>query len=210
MAKHKSMTKYNGDLDSWLENVMRRKDTKSSGKTIDMLRDRISRKVDRINAEQRQQVDDMIQKLEKLQHSFEEGSSEYVNMQMAIDNFRTSHMETIELKDLSGKVRTTREAKEILRRLDSHTASARNARFKENYLSALRKNGHAWLADKLGDVTDEEFMLMYYSNSSASIGFEYNETYFDMTYTDDVPVFEARWLDAMDNLMVAYEIGILE
>lgn len=173
--KKRRKLSYDTGSDKFIHTLARRTDRVGDSETLRMLQNRIANKTMAIYLGDRNEQARIIRTFEDTLESLEPGSAEFDSLQRALDNYRKTHVEDYTLlKDVSGKVRTTREAKEVLRRLNMHSTDKSVERMRSNYDTALRNTGHDDLANKLQNLSNDEFMLAYYANPSAEVGYLYN------------------------------------
>lgn len=159
---------------------------------IDRKRERIQELLDSGNYTNAQLV--------QLSESLDKDTAKYNNLIMSQDQYMRSHMDKdVSLQNLAGKVRTTREAKEILRRLENFELESSDRRMKENYIKSLRRQGHANLADRIEAMNDEDFVKAYYANPNLQMGFSYSLNDIEFNY-EGRDVFEVQWEETVEGL----------
>lgn len=194
MSRRKRKTSYDLNATNFMQTIGRRQDKIGDTKTLRMLQDRISRKTISLRMQEWNTQATLIRTYEDTLEGLEYGSPEYKYLERALEEYRKTHVEgSTVLTDLSGKVRTTREAKEVLRRLDNHTSDSKMDRMRNNYDTALRITGHDNLANRLQNLSDTQFLVMYYANSDASVAFLY-----EIAAEDSYSPLEEAWERAFE------------
>lgn len=156
----------------FITTMSRRVDKEHKGKTLSTLASRIARKTQDINWQYKKRDDDMVAMFDSLIEKYENDPAAKRNVEMAKSDYMRNHTDkNVHLKNLAGKVRTTREAKEILRRLDNHVIEASDERMKDNYIKALEGHRFDRLIKRIKDMPIDEFLEAYYLNMNAAAVF---------------------------------------
>lgn len=194
MAKKGRAPRVTPYADNFINSLMRRENMQSDDAAIRRMQRLIRNKTSDINEQEMRNRDNIIRQLEQAIANSTDYSAQ-VNMQTALDDYRAGHIDNgVHLSDVSGKVRTLDEAQEIMERLYNQTAKARDTRMRKNYDNALRAKGYEALADWLLGLSDEAFLLAYYAQPNAKIGFEYHTT------GEEYSTLEESWKNTVKQL----------